>query len=88
VYLTDISNSEAATVTAGQFSYALTSTPFGGFNGHFANYVAVDVGSLPLARRYSDAYGPNFPGKGLYVVNSEVDVPVSIVSSGPVPFAR
>lgn len=85
VYWTDIAPAAASAVTAGQFSVALTTTPFDGYNGKFDFFVAVDVLALIVPPVWKEwAYGPRFPGYSIFLSPTVVTLPVKIRSDGSV----
>jgi hypothetical protein len=89
VYWTDITPGQAAGVTRGQFSVALTTTPFGGWNGKFDFFVEVDVASLVVPpERVDPTFGDRFPGNSVFLSRTSTRFPIRIRSSGAVRWGQ
>ncbi|MBI9051564.1 MAG: Ig-like domain-containing protein [Anaerolineaceae bacterium] len=82
-YFTDITPEEASTVTRGQFSAALyqvwwhwgTKTDKMNTLANVA-YIGIDITGLPIERK-SKVYGDRFPGRGIFVNDSVVNLPIA-----------
>jgi RHS repeat-associated protein len=82
-YFTDITPEEVSTVTRGQFSAALyqvwwhwgTKTDKMNTLANVA-YIGIDTTGLPIERK-ANVYGDRFPGRGIFVNDSVVNLPIT-----------
>ncbi len=85
-YFTDITPAEASARKKGELGFALYSSPLKWHNTDVA-YIGVNLPARS-ARRVSDVYGGNFPGKGIYLRRSVTSLKLTnkIVDAGVLTF--